>query len=106
MKKIGYTKTSWDNWWPLFILWDEEQSVEYIIRLAGNPILLLEYAYKVYWWEDFIKVYKQIKDKDATNINMNNLKALAEAKQYCENFVKIIQQMEIAKKSMFVIYKN
>lgn len=106
MKKIWYTKTSWDNGWPLFLVWDDELWLEYIIRLAGNPILLLEYAYKVYWWEDFMKVYKSLKDKAIDDITISNLKALGEAKAYCENFVKIIQAMEQAKKSMFVIYKN
>lgn len=104
MKKLGYTKTSRDNWGPLFMFWDVDNN--YIIRLAWNPILLLEYYYKLKWWTNFMSTYNDVKETNGKNSDKENLKILIKAKIFCEEFIQVTWLLETWNKSMFVIYKE
>jgi hypothetical protein len=104
MKKLWYTETSRDKWGAVFTFKDWESS--YAIRLAGNPILLLEHYYVLKGWTDFMKNYMLIKNKTPLEISSNNLRVMAEAKEFCEDFVETVKLISKSNKSTFVIYKN
>lgn len=103
MKKLWYTETSWDKWGAVFTFKDNEN--EYAIRLAGNPILLLEHYYNLKWGTDFMKTYNAIKNWETTKVTKKNLKALTESKIFCAQFIDTIKLISQSNKSTFVIYK-
>ena len=104
MKKLWYTETSRDKWWAVFTFKDWDSS--YAIRLAGNPILMLEYHYSLRGWMDFMKNYNLIKTGKASEVSKENLKILTEAKQFCEDFLETVKLISKNNKSTFVIYKD
>ena len=104
MKKLWYMETSWDNGWPVFLFQHWEDKL--VSRLAGNPVLLLEYNYNYRWWTDFMQTYNAIKDGRIKECSKQNLKLLAEAKQFCEDFINTIQLMQRNNKSLLVVYKE
>lgn len=104
MKKIWYTQTSRDSWWPIFFF--TEWGETFRLRLAGNPILLLESYYNLAWWESFMATYKTMSEGGSTPIDSNNLKALKKAKKQCSDFISAIIELQKMKKSLLVIYKE
>lgn len=104
MQKIWYCKTSRDNWGPIFSfqLWD----IDYKMRLAGNPILLLEWAYIKYGGTEFMKCYKSISGGSSGDISKPNVEAMKKAKQFCEDFFSSIIKIQELNKSLLVIYKD
>jgi len=103
MKKLWYTETSRDKWWPVFTFKDWD--VEYVLRLAGNPILLLEKNYELLWWTEFMKNYNLIKNWQQDKVSKESLKLIAKAKSFCEDFFDTIRLINKSNKSTFVIYK-
>lgn len=104
MKKLWYTETSWDKWWAVFTFKDADNT--YAIRLAGNPILILEHYYTMRWGTEFMKVYNFAKLWQKKNVSVENRTLLLEAKNFCEQFIDVIKSIENSNKSTFVIYKN
>ncbi len=104
MKKLWYTETSWDKWWAVFTFKDADNN--YAIRLAGNPILLLEHYYVWKGWTDFMKNYSLAKSWRSKDISVHNWAMLIEAKKFCEDFVEVVKLIDESNKSTFVIYKN
>lgn len=105
MIKTWYTQTSRDSGWPVFFFGDEGRT--YRLRLAGNPILLLEAYYNRAGWADFMSVYKAIVDWwDISVIDKKNIKALTKAKKQTKEFFDAILELQSMKKSLLVIYKE
>lgn len=104
MKKLWYMETSWDNGWPLFIFPHWEDTL--VSRLAGNPILLLEYFYNYKSWTDFMQTYNSVKDGRIKDCDKKNIKILVEAKKFCEDFISTIKLMQQNNKSLLVVYKE
>ena len=104
MIKVWYTQTSRDQWGPIFFFWDEGKT--YRLRLAGNPILLLEAYYNKFWWTEFIKTYKLVSEWNSLEANPDNLKALSKAKKSTKDFMDSIIELQKIKKSLLVIYKE
>jgi hypothetical protein len=103
MKKLWYTETSRDKWGAVFTF--KDWNVDYAIRLAGNPILLLEHYYNMKWWIDFMKNYNLIKNWKSTDVSKLNMKILTESKKFCEDFIETVKLISQSNKSTFVIYK-
>lgn len=103
MKKLGYVRTSWDQWGPIFFFSDWESA--YHLRLAGNPILLLEAYYNKLWWENFMKIYKAVLNSEK-DIDKNSLKLLSKAKLKAKEFFECILELQRMDKSLLVIYKE
>lgn len=104
MKKLWYTETSRDKWGAVFTFKDWESS--YAIRLAGNPILMLEFYYNLAWGTDFMKKYILIKNGKRNEIDNSDVLRMNEAKNFCEKFIDVVKAISNSNKSTFVIYKD
>ena len=104
MKKLWYTETSRDKWEAVFTFKDWDNS--YAIRLAGNPILVLEFYYNLAWGTDFMKKYMLIKNWKKNEIDNADILRMNEAKNFCEKFIDVVKAISNWNKSTFVIYKD
>ncbi len=105
MKKLWYSQTSWDQWGPVFFFGDGDNS--YRLRLAWNPILLLESYYNRNGGTGFMGVYKSISEwHDLSIISKENIKAITKAKKQCKEFFDAVLELQQMKKSLLVIYKE
>lgn len=102
MIKLGYTQTSRDENWPVFFF--EDNGSKYRLRLAGNPILLLEGYYNLFGWENFMLTYKAI--KEWTTIDAKSKDILKKATEQVVLFTKAVLEIQNKKKSLLVIYKG
>lgn len=104
MKKLWYTQTTRDSWWPIFFFSDNDSI--YRLRLAGNPILLLEAYYNKLGWTNFMETYKYISAWEQSKADIKNIKFLAKAKKQTKEFLDAIIELQNMKKSLIVIYKD
>lgn len=102
MIKLGYTQTSRDENGPVFFF--EDNGSKYRLRLAGNPILLIEWYYNMLWGEDFMLTYKSV--KDWTKVNPEHKHILKEATEKVAEFFRATLEIQNKKKSLLVIYKG
>jgi len=102
MIKLGYTQTSRDENGPVFFF--EDNGSKYRLRLAGNPILLLEWYYNLLGWEDFMITYKSI--KEGKPVDKKNVDILKKATEQVAFFTKAVLEIQNKKKSLLVIYKG
>ena len=104
MHKIWYTDTSWDNGGPVFVF--NDGSAKYMVRFAGNPLLLLESYYNINWWTNFMEVYNSIKQGNIEKEQKKNIKALEKAQKSCKEFFSAVLNIQTMQKSTLVVYKN
>ena len=80
----------------------DNEEYHFTIRLAWNPILLLEYCYRMNWGEDFFEAYEKIKKWE----NHKDEQILKESVIKIKEFIKIIEEIHKAGKSSLVLYTN
>lgn len=93
-----YLKTTKDKWGIKFYF--DYQDKHYTIRLAWNPILLLEARFIQLWWKDFNWAYESAKHKT----NHAEIQILTQAVNHINDFLSTMEHVNRMWKSPFVVY--
>ena len=102
-----YPKFAFDKWLKWYYdSWDKH----YTLRLAWNPMILLQGVYEKLWWTDFIRIYNIIKESKwwlpIPEADTHSVGIMRTAIKQTNEMLDVFQYVGNSWISLFVIYEN